>query len=136
MANFITYFMQSFGFRWNMGISENKSNIRRQIKTNFWVQIFIPLYIFQCLKSSISIGENWCHTNTKTCFTTIFSQSCVFVLVCHRFSPILILLFNHFGKFGGYEIFHRKIHLIFSSMAKNKIFKCSFNPLVVIKCNI
>jgi hypothetical protein len=68
------------------------------------------------LKTSNSIGENWCKTNRKM-------QKCeekfirsVFVLVFHQFSLILILVFKHFKKCIGAQKFNQKNYLKFLSM--------------------
>jgi hypothetical protein len=57
------------------------------------------------LKSSISIGGNWRHTNTKTHGNEKLLVKCVFVLVGRQFPPILILLFKHFRKLDGVQKF-------------------------------
>jgi hypothetical protein len=60
-----------------------------------------PESLLGCMKSSVSIGENSRQTNTKTHTYKEIIVKFVFVLVCRRFSPILILLFKNSVKFEG-----------------------------------
>jgi hypothetical protein len=67
------------------------SNIRWIFQYKFSYP-FKALEGLEFLKSSISIGESWRHTNTKMLKCEKIIGKFVFVLVC-KFSPILILLF-------------------------------------------
>jgi hypothetical protein len=51
------------------------------------------------------MGENWWHTNTKINFTHLLYVFFIIVLVCQKFSPILILLFQHSRKSEGVRKF-------------------------------
>jgi hypothetical protein len=88
-----------------------------------------PSNLLECLKSSISIGENCRHTNTKTHEYVENCAKWVFVLVCHRFSPILILLFKHSRKFEGVQKFILKKPSYILVYGKNSPFKSSFSIL-------
>ncbi len=66
------------------------------------------------------VGEIWRYTYKMTNFTSLSPNLCVFVLVWHRFSPTLLLLFKLSWICEGVRKFVLKNNLTYSSMMRRR----------------
>jgi hypothetical protein len=88
---------------------KNLETIDKYKRPIFLIKIFVPFlnhvpYFLKCLKSIVSVSENWHKNKYKDTFFTILFYMCLFCLrIWYQFSPILTKLFKHSRKCEGYK---------------------------------